>query len=130
MSSGTRSPVRPTCLVVDDDPAVRRAIVREISRVCAVSEAGGYLAALECINRSAPAAVVSDRHLGEGPDGLRLLEETTRLAPRALRVLVTGGPIDASVEVGIRSGLIAWLIEKPWPSGAIAASLRSALYPP
>lgn len=108
-------------LVVDDDPAVRSLLARELGAAWVVIEASDYAKAAKVIEKNPDLhAVVSDRHLGEGPDGLALLELARDLAPDALRVLVTGDEVDRALDDAIGREVVYWLIQKPWRLGEVA----------
>jgi len=114
--------VRPTILIVDDDPVLRRALAREL-RQYEVLEAEGIDQALtRLIENREICAVVADQHLGDGL-GSDLLSEVKRRAPWSVRVLMSGA---LPPEQDDLDGVLA----KPWPFAQALVVLRNALSTP
>ena len=111
-------------LVVDDEPSMRRALVRELSPEYEVVIARGLeeaLAYIETVN--ALTAVVTDLMLGHGPDGLRVLAEVRERRPECVRVLVSA--TTERLELARQSGIVHAVVAKPWTAGAVLSVVRS-----
>lgn len=126
MDHGPVSP-SPECLVVDDEPFVRIALVRVLFgfRVHAV---GSVEAAVGIIGRRAGlSAIITDHGLGSAATGVSVLEAARELVPAALRVLITGGELEP-LERYLESGLVHRLLPKPISGTELRAAL--VLAPP
>ncbi len=116
---------RSHAIVVDDDPAVRSSISRELRGHYEIWEAASHDEAMALLSRTPHlVAIVSDLDLGSGHSGAQLLAHVAQHMPDVIRVLVS-----ASVSVNEASCLIERnvchrVFEKPWNSGVIAASLQ------
>ena len=110
--------------MVDDEPLVRRAIVRELGRVFEVAEASSYTDAVDHLERGPKiAAVVSDLHLAGPEEGLLILASVREIAPGCVRILVSAS-LDR-VAGRVPRGVIP--IAKPWRRGEILAAIEQAL---
>jgi CheY-like chemotaxis protein len=112
-------------LVVDDDPLVRRAMARSLSKHH-VTLAENGLAATREIERSRPDVIVSDLRMPE-MDGLALAEEVKRrwpdLADRIVFVSGTGSQIErASVEAPSQQ-----VLRKPIEGAALEERIAEVL---
>ncbi len=114
-------------LVVDDDPSVRRALSRELTRrgmgVTAVSSAEEALASLET---EQPPLVVADFRM-PGTDGLELLATIRERYPRTQRILVSG---ELDVEHMMRAtneAQVAQVVLKPIDGAVLLSAVRTAL---
>lgn len=114
-------------LVVEDEPALRRAMARELRIEFDVSLAGGLSSALDILHRGEElCAVVSDLMM-DGPVGLELLEEVRRRTPACARVLVSGTVTRDDIDDALASGTVQHFISKPWDAGALLAAVRRAV---
>jgi DNA-binding NtrC family response regulator len=93
-----------TVLVVDDVPALCRALTRELSDAFTVLCANsGAAAMLVLADRAELCAVICDFDLGDGPNGGDVLKMARSLFPHCARVLVSGSShesIDELVATG------------------------------
>jgi FixJ family two-component response regulator len=117
----------PVIHVVDDDEAVRTAVVRLLQ--AAGHEARGYASAGEFLlgrsDRNAPGCAVLDVRL-PGPSGLDLQEALARLEVPIPIVFLTGhGDIPMSVRA-MKAGAVDFLT-KPVRAEALLAAVRNAL---
>jgi FixJ family two-component response regulator len=117
----------PVVHVVDDDDAVRTAVVRLLQ--AAGHEARGYASAGEFLlgrsDRNAPGCAVLDVRL-PGPSGLDLQEALARLEAPIPIVFLTGhGDIPMSVRA-MKAGAVDFLT-KPVRAEALLAAVRNAL---
>lgn len=82
-------------LVVDDDSFNRRTLVRLLkSKSYFVQNADNGRVALSLINSSAFDAVITDFHLGNGIDGLDILNHFNGLFPEKCKILMSGTATD------------------------------------
>ncbi len=113
---------RPVLMTVDDDPAVSRAIARDLRRRfgsrCRVVRAESSAAALEALREltlrgEAVAILLADYRMPE-MDGVAFLERAMDLAPTARRVLLTAyADTDAAIRAINDVDLDRYLL-KPW----------------
>jgi len=114
-------------LVVEDDPALRKAMARELRAEFEVTLAGGLVPALEVLGRTDRlSAVVSDLMM-DGPVGIDLLEEVRRRTPTCARILVSGTVVEADIRDAVTSGTVQQFVSKPWKAGALLAAVRGAV---
>ncbi len=111
-------PERHRVLVVEDDPAVRRALVADLRRQRFVVEAVGSLAEVRAQLKKPLEAVVTDLTLHDG-SGADLLEMLSSEYPQVGRVVVSG-------RVDLDTPHADFRILKPWDRVELAAAVRSA----
>lgn len=115
----------PRILVIEDDPGVRRLLVRFlVSKGCVVDEAADGRAGLEALRGGPFDAVVCDVTMPE-LDGVRLWQEARRsgLAQRTRFVLVSALPLDLAKadRAGVRYLPKPFLLDEVW------AEVRAAI---
>jgi DNA-binding NtrC family response regulator len=108
-------------LVVDDDAALRRALVRML-RPADVVLASSAEEALELLSTSAFDAILTD--YGIGPmDGVALLDQASKRCPNVRRYLMSG--FDAArFAPHVTSGLIKQFFPKPLALVALRSEIR------
>src|SRR5919107_1735838 len=113
---------RPVLLTVDDDPAVSRAVARDLRRhygeAYRVLRAGSGGEALEALRelklRGDPVAVLLADHRMPEMNGIEFLERAMDLVPRARRALLTAyADTDAAIAAINDVDVDAYLL-KPW----------------
>lgn len=125
---GSMTDPKPRVLLVDDDPAVLRALARELRGSFEVLDASSYEEALRVLDESPDVrAICSDFDMGTGPDGLALLAEIRRRSPEAARLLVSASLSPKEIEETVESGLAHVFIGKPWASGDVLRALKRCL---
>lgn len=114
----------PHILLFDDEAETRYFMVSELAKDYEVLE-GACAADLEQLaRRGEPLAVVSDLHMGEGPNGAEVLDQARRLWPRAARIIVSGsGSAQALVAIGVAHLYVA----KPWHRGELLKAVQGLL---
>jgi DNA-binding response OmpR family regulator len=114
-------------IIVDDDRFVRQALVREIGarwEALAVASGGELFAVLD----DTACAVVVDRFLGEGEDGIEVLRAVRRLRPSCVRVLLSGLALDDTrAEALALEGVVHGVFGKPWRYGEVRERLEELL---
>jgi cyclic di-GMP phosphodiesterase len=127
MSADTEtSPVLPQCLIVDDEPHLRRVLVRLMrGDGFSCQEAGSGREALEILERMPAMLVLTDLHMPE-LDGIGLLTEVRRRYPETAVVLITA-VADVTTAVNCLSVGAMDYITKPFHLEEVRARVRQAL---
>lgn len=123
--------VRPSALVVDDDPLVRRAISRQLATTFAVFAVGTLASALGTLERLEALAASEPLHLAfidyELPDGTGLpILERLEAWPDSIRVLMSAN-VNQLSRFRSCGRLVPLVLEKPLSFGAIEAAKNAAL---
>jgi DNA-binding NtrC family response regulator len=98
-------------LIVDDEQDVRNALkifLRPSGHE--VAEASDAESALSMMAESAPAVVLCDVHLRDGPNGLWLADRIRERHPTTAMILATGDATVPPVQ-SLRKGIIAYLVK-------------------
>jgi DNA-binding NtrC family response regulator len=112
-------------LIVDDEVHVVGALRRLLKREgFSIEVAFNGDEALEKL-ASFPADVVISDFRMRGMNGLELLAQVLRIAPKAVRVLISGHA-DLSTGGG-QAGVISHFISKPWDDDRLIADVRALL---
>ncbi|MBI5534950.1 MAG: response regulator [Deltaproteobacteria bacterium] len=115
-------------LIVDDDLGMQRTVAREILKSYQVVLASAGEEAMAILARGdGIRAVVCDRDLGPGPDGLQVLGRAMELDPTCARILITGGITDEVAEEAIRSKVAHYVFIKPWERGELVRAVQRIL---
>ena len=112
-------------LFVDDDERILNALktlFRDEYDVC--TSAGGE-AAIEFLKANQVQVVVSDQRM-PGMAGVELLREVRKLAPRTVRILLTGYSDLAAMVGSINEGEVFRFVRKPWDNAEIRETLKEA----
>jgi len=113
-----------TILVVDDEPAIRHAIVRAFDD-CIVVEAETCAQALDRVRDSYPDLILLDQRLPDG-DGLALVQRVRAVDVDVPIVLLTGnGSTDLAVEA-LKHGAADY-VEKPFKLERLRTTVRNLL---
>jgi response regulator RpfG family c-di-GMP phosphodiesterase len=121
-----RSLERATCLVVDDEPRLRQALVRVLEKdgyLC--HEAGSGLEALEVLQENSVSLVLSDLRM-PGMDGVQLLKAVRQRYPDIAMVMISAvDDVDTAVNC-LADGAMDYL-PKPCHLEEVRHRLRQAL---
>ena len=119
----------PTVLVVDDEPAIRELLARELTGAGyrAITAQGGT-EALSLIRANPPAAVVVDLELPDMPGTELILQTKSDEALRKIPLIaVTGAGIDKAKEQIMKSFAIP-LLTKPWQEKQLIRTLEDVFF--
>ena len=107
-------------LCIDDEPGMRQAIRRELSRIgCQVHCAENGVEGLEILGAMPIQLLICDAAM-PGMSGVDVLMAAATISPETTRVLLTAHCANPEVVVpAINGARIYRLIAKPWPDGAL-----------
>jgi DNA-binding NtrC family response regulator len=118
---------RHEIVLVDDDPAVLRALRRLLrDEPYDILTTDQPPAALRWVGEREVNLVVTDE-LMPGMEGHDLVEEVHARSPRTACVILTGYPLTAMSVPGLREGIHA-MITKPWDDEMIRRIIRQLLW--
>lgn len=121
----THAPV-PTLLVVDDERATRRSLVRALEdEPYRIVEADSGEAALSLLGERPVHVVLSD-HQMPGMTGLDLLRHVKLRRPDVARLMVTANDEFETAVRAINLGEVSRFIRKPWDDEEMRCSIRRA----
>jgi len=126
-TASQRGPVAARCLVVDDDPQVRSALVRVIeSQGLSCLEASSGIHALDLLRREGEVPVcISDIYMPE-MDGVTFLRQALQLYPDLAMIMLTGvAEVSTAVEC-LQIGALDY-ISKPVLINEVKARVEKAL---
>lgn len=118
---------KESVLFVDDDPAILGAIRRLLlDEPYEVRTCGNPVVALGEVKASPPTVVVADYYMPtiNGPD---LLLAIRRIAPSAVRMILTGKPDLEAVVAAVQDGAVHKFLLKPWDDDDLRRTVREAL---
>lgn len=116
----------PHCLVVDDEPHLRRVLMRLMqSDGFTTDEAGSGVAALEILSRKPATLVLTDLHMPE-MDGIGLLREVRARYPDTAVMMITA-VADVGTAVNCLSVGAMDYLTKPFHLEEVRARVRQAL---
>lgn len=106
-------PIKPTLLVVDDEPANLQKLKRTFVGDFVVREARDGEEALRYVRAEPFAAIITDQRM-PGLSGVELLRESLALSPQAVRIILTGYTEVEDLMAAINEGQVHRYIVKPW----------------
>lgn len=120
--------MKPTVLLVDDDPIQRSALQRTLSDPAyAIVEASGSEEAFEVLATTpSVSVVVSDQHM-RGMLGSAFLGTVANQYPRVARVLLTADTSTDTFDAAVTDGNARRVIYKPWNGDQIRAVIWECL---
>lgn len=113
-------------LVVDDEPQMRLAMTRVLTRAgYGVEAAGDGLEALEIMKKETFPVIISDVRMPK-LDGTSFLQRARALSPRSAVLMITAyGTVESAVEA-VRSGARDYIL-KPFPPEVLERSVEEAI---
>lgn len=117
---------RDSVFFVDDDPAILGALRRLLLDLpYEVRTCDNPVAALEDIKARPPTVVVADFYMPP-MNGPAFLHEVRRVAPEAVRMILTGKPDLVAVLAAVEEGAVYRFLLKPWDNDDLRMSIRQA----
>jgi DNA-binding NtrC family response regulator len=111
---------------VDDDPAILGALRRLLLDLpYEVRTCDNPVAALEEIKARPPTVVVADFYMPP-MNGPAFLHEVRRIAPAAVRMILTGKPDLVAVLAAVQEGAVYRFLLKPWDNDDLRMSIHQA----
>lgn len=117
---------RGKILCVDDEPGIVRALDWLLRRNFEVVTATSGEAAISLIQQHDFDVIISDQRM-PGMTGVELLKSARRLAPRAMRILLTGYSDLQAVLASVNEGEVFRFINKPWNVDELPAVVGQAV---
>lgn len=118
---------KPRVLLVDDEAALRRSMVRALSRRFDVICAEDGHAGLTAMREQGPfVAIVADLQMPR-MDGLTMLKQAARIAPSTVRILFTGTLDAAAVMDSILAAGLFRVLYKPATIRNVQSALEEAV---
>jgi DNA-binding NtrC family response regulator len=113
-------------MVVDDEPANLRTLVRLFRESYDVLTAESGAEALAMLEQHNVALLISDQRMPQ-MSGIELMKQTVALRPQMARILLTGyTDVEALIEA-INSGLVYRYVTKPWNNDDLKLTVSRAL---
>ncbi|MFI5401581.1 MAG: response regulator [Planctomycetota bacterium] len=117
---------RDSLLFVDDDPAILGALRRLfLDEPYEVRTCDNPVLALDEIKARPPTVVVADFYMPP-MNGPTFLREVRRIAPAAVRMILTGKPDLVAVLAAVEDGAVYRFLLKPWDNDDLKMSVRGA----
>jgi DNA-binding NtrC family response regulator len=112
-------------LCVDDEPNILRSLQWMLHKDFNVMTAPDGFTALDLLRKHDFDVIVSDQRM-PGMIGSEFLREARKLAPRAMRILLTGYSDMQAILRSINDGEVFRLINKPWSNEELSATVSEA----
>lgn len=114
-------------LIVDDEPANLRLLNRVLGADYEILDAESGTAAEKLLQENPDISlIISDQRM-PGMSGVELLQRSLVLAPRAIRILLTGYTDIAALIEAVNTGHIYKYIQKPWDAEDLRLTVCRAL---
>jgi CheY-like chemotaxis protein len=118
---------REHVLCVDDTPLVLNALERLLSENFEVTSASDGKQALDVLRARPGIDIILADYTMPDMDGLALLAEARRIAPEAVRILMTAWPDGLAIEQAVADGTILRCLTKPFGADEVNAVLAQAV---
>jgi serine/threonine-protein kinase len=117
---------RPSILFVDDEKRIVSSLEHLFGESYEVETATGGIAALERLRARRFHVLVSDQRMPDMP-GVELLRQAKELAPRTVRLLLTGYSDLAAIVGSVNDSEVFRFVSKPWQEEDLRATLAEAV---
>jgi serine/threonine protein kinase len=117
---------RPSILFVDDEERIVNSLKHLFGDSYEVETATGGIAALERLRARRFHVLVSDQRMPDMP-GVELLRQAKDLAPRTVRLLLTGYSDLAAIVGSVNDSEVFRFVSKPWQEEDLRATLAEAV---
>lgn len=114
-------------LLVDDDKNILAAYKRNLGNNFAVDIAENGEKGLAVLKEKEPFAVVISDYRMPGMDGIQFLSLARRVAPRTVRIMLTGYADMEKVLGAVNEGNVFRFLTKPCPSNVLVGALEKAV---
>lgn len=118
---------KPRVLIVDDDPNLRAAFKRTLSKVYTIDAAGDGESAVNALKRCHNYQVIIVDMNMPGMSGLRLLAHAHRLSPDTVRIMLTGSNDQKVAADAVNAGRVFRFLHKPCTGTDFMAAMNDAL---
>ena len=115
----------PSVLCVDDEPNILRSLHWMLHKEFNVMTAPDGASALELLRKHDFDVIVSDQRM-PGMIGSEFLRQACQVAPRAMRILLTGYSDMQSLLKSINEGEVFRFVTKPWKNDELSSTVREA----
>ncbi|HCY64916.1 MAG TPA: response regulator [Oxalobacteraceae bacterium] len=112
-------------LCVDDEPNILRSLHWMLHKEFDVMTAPDGLSALEMLRKHDFDVIVSDQRM-PGMIGSEFLREACRIAPRAMRILLTGYSDLQAILRSVNEGEVFRFVNKPWSNEELSRTVAEA----
>ncbi|NNU42258.1 response regulator [Ramlibacter montanisoli] len=119
------NPNNPSVLCVDDEPNILRSLHWMLHKEFNVMTAPDGATALEMLRRHDFDVIVSDQRM-PGMIGSEFLRQACEIAPRAMRILLTGYSDMQALLKSINDGEVFRFVNKPWKNDELSRTVREA----
>ncbi|HNV47671.1 MAG TPA: response regulator [Spirochaetota bacterium] len=113
-------------LIIDDDENLLSSFKRSLGRDFTIETAAGGEAGVAAMAKNGPFAVIMSDLKMPGMDGIQVLARARELAPKSVRIMLTGNADLAIAIDAINRGNIFRFLTKPCPPEELAAVLAAA----
>lgn len=117
---------RPSVLFVDDEERIVHSLEHLFGDSYEVETATGGIGALERLRARRFHVLVSDQRMPDMP-GVELLRQAKELAPRSVRLLLTGYSDLAAIVGSVNDSEVFRFVSKPWQEEDLRATLAEAI---
>ena len=119
------NPNNPSVLCVDDEPNILRSLHWMLHKEFNVMTAPDGATALEMLRKHDFDVIVSDQRM-PGMIGSEFLRQACQVAPRAMRILLTGYSDMQALLKSINDGEVFRFVSKPWKNEELSRTVREA----
>jgi DNA-binding NtrC family response regulator len=119
------NPNHPSVLCVDDEPNILRTLHWMLHKEFNVMTATDGASALELLRKHDFDVIVSDQRM-PGMIGSEFLRQACQVAPRAMRILLTGYSDMQALLKSINEGEVFRFVAKPWKNEELSRTVREA----
>jgi DNA-binding NtrC family response regulator len=119
------NPENPSVLCVDDEPNILRSLHWMLHKEFNVMTASDGASALEMLRKHDFDVIVSDQRM-PGMIGSEFLRQACQVAPRAMRILLTGYSDMQALLKSINEGEVFRFVPKPWKNDELSRTVREA----
>ena len=119
------NPRHPSVLCVDDEPNILRSLHWMLHKEFNVMTASDGASALELLRKHDFDVIVSDQRM-PGMIGSEFLRQACEVAPRAMRILLTGYSDMPAILQSINESEVFRFVNKPWNNEHLVGTVRQA----